>query len=92
MVGKKQFGRQISDDNSWALDMRGQQAEHGSIVYGMAEEYLSNISEIQDNLSTIQDIDWDDLDISNHTQFSSIESYNQKLPVITIAIKDLKDI
>ncbi|MBF0121090.1 MAG: hypothetical protein HQK79_19845 [Desulfobacterales bacterium] len=51
------------------------------------------IDDVKKDFSTILEIDWNGLNINNHTQFSSIESsYNQKLSKITIAISNLKEI
>ena len=51
------------------------------------------INAIQNDILTIKDIDWNALNISNHTQFGSIEPlFNPLLSKITIAISDLKDI
>jgi len=51
------------------------------------------INAIQNDILTIKDIDWNALNISNHTQFESIESlFNPLLSKITIAISNLKNI
>ncbi len=40
----------------------------------------------------IQEIDWDKLNISNHAQFGSIESFNERLPRITIALDEITNL
>jgi len=40
----------------------------------------------------IQEIAWEKLDISNHAQFGSIESLNEQLPKITIALNDIANL
>ena len=52
------------------------------------------INAVQNDIfTTIKDIDWNALNISNHTQFGSIEPlFNPLLSKITIAIADIKNI
>ncbi|MBF0225032.1 MAG: hypothetical protein HQK76_06210 [Desulfobacterales bacterium] len=51
------------------------------------------VDDVQKDFNTILEIDWNGLNINNHTQFSSIESsYNPQLSKITIAIQNLKEI
>ncbi len=51
------------------------------------------INTIQNDILTIKEIDWNALNISNHTQFGSIEPlFNPILSKITIVISELKNI
>jgi len=51
------------------------------------------INAIQNDILTIKEIDWNLLNISNHTQFGSIEPlFNPLLSKITIVISELKNI
>ena len=44
--------KEILDDNSWAIGMRGQQAEHGSLLYDKSGSYLIIIEELEEELMT----------------------------------------
>ena len=45
--------------------------------------------QVKSFFQSILDLDWNKLDISNHTQFASIEAYNEKLSQIRIKLEQL---
>jgi len=47
---------------------------------------------VKKDFATIQVINWQAMDISNHTQFNSLEHLSSELPRITIALAELKNI
>ena len=67
----------------------------GDLIISLQQKQTLHIeiSAIQNDSLTIKEIDWNALNISNPTQFGSIESlFNPLLSKITIAISDLKNI
>jgi len=51
-----------------------------------------NTTALSDKIAKIKDIEWNKLDISNHTQFGSIEYYNDKIHAIKIALEEIKEL
>lgn len=51
-----------------------------------------NLDEIKKQFTSIQVIDWQSMDINNHSQFSTLEHLNPELNKISIALSELKNI
>lgn len=51
-----------------------------------------NIDQVIEHFQVVKEIEWKKLDISNHTQFASIEDFNPKLPKIKLQLEHLNAI
>ncbi len=51
-----------------------------------------DLDAVKKDFAAIQAIDWQAMDISNHTQFNTLEHLSSDLPQVTIALAELKNI
>ncbi len=51
-----------------------------------------DLKQVQNDFDAIAGIEWGSLDINNHTQFGNIESFNNKLPKLVIALDNMQNL
>jgi hypothetical protein len=76
----------------YAIQQDVQSLENTIDLLRQKQKIYIDLKKVQDDFNTIAEIEWNALDIDNPTQFGKIESFNEKLPGLVIALDKMQNL